>query len=166
MSTLHFVDFEQSVKRFYDDFLEVHYSYEDAMFIIDDAILNSNSFDSILQYIDEAANITSNYCREIKLFSHSMEQFYLIAKEYANEAKRKKIKLLDHPLLYDIYQNLCNLKKLIATVSGSSLYKEYCFTKYINKAKLKQFNMANIDLKRHYYLIEKNIIELILMYEV
>jgi hypothetical protein len=40
------VDFEQSVKRFYDDFLEVHYSYEDAMFIADDAILNSNSFES------------------------------------------------------------------------------------------------------------------------
>lgn len=166
MSTLHFVDFEQSVKSYYENFFEIHYSYNEAMLIIDDAILNSNSFDSIFQCIDEATDITSNYCREIKLFNNSMEQLYLIAKEYANEAKRKNIKLLEHPTLYEIYQNLCNLKKLLATVSGSSLYAEYSFTKYINKAKLQQYKIANIELKRNYYLIEKNIIELILMYEV
>jgi len=91
--------------------------------------------------------------------------FYQLFEKLANEAKKKNIKILEHPVLYEAYQNLSGLKGFIATLSSSNIYKEFSFTQWVSKASLKELDLAYINLKKHYYIFEKRIIDTLLMFK-
>ena len=164
MNISFYVDFEKDVIETLNDFLLLIYNFESSLRAAEDLMLQSKTYIELVIDLGIVIDIIKEHSQEVQLFEESMEQFFLIIEDYANEVNKKNIKILDYYKLNDVYQSLRKLKSFIASLSGSNPYKIFDYSNYIDKFNLKKFDQAFIELYSSYYNIEKRLLDVLLMF--